>query len=1411
MSVVHCQFKHIPSKRDAEQLACNIETFVRPKTFDKEGIKKCGENGNDEIEFTLTREEANKVREKFKQVLPNENSPVWFTILSNPLDSLISHSLETTTIDVYQQGTPFSASCQFGSLRSYNQFYSHTSFNGKVVKLSFIPSKKPDTLYIEFDDIRIVIPFVSIQKKNVLVNKDNAEDAIYVLLPLKYAPNVFKMEPIKGEDKTAKNSNKKPVRICADQRHVDFITDIAQCSDLVLYFAPPKERAWQFLSYFFIIDQPERYHINFSTFKISDWSTENNKKQRPDPFNFGNASFQDRYALQMLISLGYVFRDKWAQLTDQVLNWSKWNLDERYTLCCYAVEQLCNDHGYDLTRTARDYNETRRRAVSNMDEQTILVGNRERLKVATCTLTPLKIIFQPLEVTMGSRALRNSKFGGPEQFLLVHFRDEDNRRLRVSNSSIKHRLKNAMLNGIELWKKTFKYIGASTGQMKEMGFWFIDLPPDLKDMKDARDLLGKFDNIKNIATYIARVGQYFSTTWPIGIKLVKVANKSDIRSNDEAYYVYEENDIKRNDAQGIEYCFTDGIGKISWGLAGRVAQQMNIPLYSKEDIPSAYQIRVAGCKGMVAIDPESTLNDYYISVRGSMIKFPSDDWNLEICEFARPMTLTLNNQVIRLLSDLGNHDDVFIAFQNQGFTQWEVPEDQQPSAIDIAVQKNASYSLSKDNLITNRIPIPPEDGRNLFGIADETGELKYGECFIQCSSLDAANNGQRKFRVITGTVLVTKNPCLWPGDFRQLRAVRNRKLEECMRDVIVFPVNGHRPHSNEIAGSDLDGDQYWVYWGDRLRIEQNVEPLSYEGAKKTEVSLITQEIIVNHIVESFGAGIILGMIANTHTVVADQHKDHSFSRPCKKLAELFALAVDSPKTGKFVDKAEIRPFQAEYCKSWPKYMRKFGEPSYKSMSVLEKLFSNAVEKYYKWHEKPVINTFPQKMGAIKGATTREIQDHKFKKWLDGESYKETVNPNKPQGKVIKESDNNKPPDTSLATTSKKTTKRSTTATTDNLQSETKKLTNKLSEDTPNRPETPVKPKSTTNRKTKNTSDEEKPNVLINSDVSASVASSLASSLTSLNSDLCQPDFLMAVDTKTSTLSVIQFTPIAGASTYTVNLNKETTNTPDRDVIVGKLMSYIEKQAVFKKKSSPYNEAIHGSLYLMVFYGDINFVEQNPMPQKLGILEKLIEEKNDQFIDFKHADINGLHIQRVSSSTTMKNKIDYEFDCRLTSTSSEYYTLLYDKNKILRQIRLYRLWSKCYVRQPGFNTDSLYEIRSVIIHDAGSSEFNRIVDLVLRPQSTGLFDGRRPNIKINRSLLHSSVVPISLKVIEEDQETRIYPLISEAFYRKVKYVSIDEQQDKPKVTSTMEYHVSPISKDQDMLKQVCDFALLPTEE
>ncbi|CAF3861040.1 unnamed protein product [Rotaria sordida] len=53
------------------------------------------------------------------------------------------------------------------------------------------------------------------------------------------------------------------------------------------------------------------------------------------------------------------------------------------------------------------------------------------------------------------------------------------------------------------------------------------------------------------------------------------------------------------------------------------------------DIPFVYQVCVAGCKGMLSIDPQSIINDNYIKVRKSMMKFDSNDWTLEIVDHSQ--------------------------------------------------------------------------------------------------------------------------------------------------------------------------------------------------------------------------------------------------------------------------------------------------------------------------------------------------------------------------------------------------------------------------------------------------------------------------------------------------------------------------------------------------------------------------------------------------------------------------------------------------------------------------------------------------------------------------------------------------------------------------------------------------------
>ena len=54
-------------------------------------------------------------------------------------------------------------------------------------------------------------------------------------------------------------------------------------------------------------------------------------------------------------------------------------------------------------------------------------------------------------------------------------------------------------------------------------------------------------------------------------------------------------------------------------------------------------------------------------------------------------------------------------------------------------------------------------------------------------------------QILTGPVVVTRNPCLHPGDVRQLTAVSVPELAHFV-DCIVFPNHGPRPHPSEMAG-----------------------------------------------------------------------------------------------------------------------------------------------------------------------------------------------------------------------------------------------------------------------------------------------------------------------------------------------------------------------------------------------------------------------------------------------------------------------------------------------------------------------------------------------------------------------------------------------------------------------------------
>lgn len=98
-----------------------------------------------------------------------------------------------------------------------------------------------------------------------------------------------------------------------------------------------------------------------------------------------------------------------------------------------------------------------------------------------------------------------------------------------------------------------------------------------------------------------------------------------------------------------------------------------------------------------------------------------------------------------------------------------------------------------------RIMIPKS--RLLFGVCDSKDTLREGECFVQVT----LEGDGRAMTLANAEVIVSRNPCLHPGDVRKFKAVFRSELQHLV-DCIVFPTRGKRSGADLMSGGDLDGD-----------------------------------------------------------------------------------------------------------------------------------------------------------------------------------------------------------------------------------------------------------------------------------------------------------------------------------------------------------------------------------------------------------------------------------------------------------------------------------------------------------------------------------------------------------------------------------------------------------------------------
>uniref|UniRef100_A0A914YXG6 RNA-dependent RNA polymerase n=1 Tax=Panagrolaimus superbus TaxID=310955 RepID=A0A914YXG6_9BILA len=270
-----------------------------------------------------------------------------------------------------------------------------------------------------------------------------------------------------------------------------------------------------------------------------------------------------------------------------------------------------------------------------------------------------------------------------------------------------------------------------------------------------------------------------------------------------------------------------------------------------------------------------------------------------------------------------------------------------------------------------RISIPPSLGRSMFGIVDETGTLLYsllqsGTVFIRYTvdCYDKLSQAVADKRIYCGKVLITKNPAIVGGDVRVFEAVDCVALRH-LSDVVVFPRYGPRPHPDEMAGSDLDGDEYTVIWGKTLYchfirtkrifldpdllIDYNQPAFDYSlGPNKDEIkSLEKEEELQGKMIEFFIEYISqdsIGLLANAHLANSDLYGIDT--EHCNNIALKHNAAVDFPKTG--IAPPPLRRkwgedgLPSEIVQRWPDFMGKKQRLSYRSQNLMGELY-RAVE------------------------------------------------------------------------------------------------------------------------------------------------------------------------------------------------------------------------------------------------------------------------------------------------------------------------------------------------------------------------------------------------------------------------------------------------------------------------------------
>ncbi|KAL9001670.1 MAG: hypothetical protein Q9188_005363 [Gyalolechia gomerana] len=447
-------------------------------------------------------------------------------------------------------------------------------------------------------------------------------------------------------------------------------------------------------------------------------------------------------------------------------------------------------------------------------------------------------------------------------------------------------------SGITLNGTIYHFFGHSNSQLKTKSCFLY--AGSKEQISQQVDRLGDFSKIKSVAKLAKRIGLLFSSA--------KTATQlQPERCQDIA-------DVVRDG-----HIFTDGCGLLSKKFAQRLVQNLDLRFRNLRYSPSVVQIRYAGYKGVLTLEPQLR-GQILVQFRDSMRKVKDvGDRSFAVVDYSKPYSFGyLNDEIVLLLHALGISESMFVK-QQQEYLEFlstaakdpqaafrflsyvEVPEKAEQlllegiESVSSTIRRHISseYDRMLNKRAEQRCRILVPQSRLLFGVCDPRGVLREGQCAVRVTM----DHGGVPKTIIGSDVLVTRNPCLHPGDLQKFKAVQYEELAH-LTDCIIFPTQGRRPSADLMSGGDLDGDKFFVCWDPDLIPPTVAEAANYQGPPEP----VTFKKITHDDRLAYFAGYTnasLGRVKNLYLDWARlKGRMGPISPQCQELNHLFSRCVD---------------------------------------------------------------------------------------------------------------------------------------------------------------------------------------------------------------------------------------------------------------------------------------------------------------------------------------------------------------------------------------------------------------------------------------------------------------------------------------------------------------------------------------